>query len=216
MGNTPVKPARTNGNQSQSLVFSCLLSQQERLKQRVGVPCSLVAKRANYPAVRSWAREILTRHLNYRAGWRFKRLNEAGFIGLFRRKENAVQNSVREKPVISVNSISRPRAVIGWTITRPRTVFLSLPISACSFLVIARLYGRRHQLLCFFAQLLVTHRLQASDFDFQLLPLFFQLAYFSASLIRCKPGISWRMASRRSLRRLISDFSISFILTYRE
>lgn len=86
--------------------------------------------------------------------------------------------------------------------------FLSLPISACSFLVIARRNGR---FISFCASLLsfwlCTSRrriISASSVSFS----FSSSAYLSADSTRERPACWWRIASRRSLRRLISFFQL--------
>lgn len=65
-----------------------------------------------------------------------------------------------------------------------------------------------HQLLCFFAEFLAVNVTQTSNFSFQRGFLFSSSAYLSAASTSDRSACWWRMASRRSLRRLISFFRL--------
>lgn len=65
-----------------------------------------------------------------------------------------------------------------------------------------------HQFLRFFAEFLAVNFAQASNFCFQSGFLFSSSAYLSAASTSDRSACWWRMASRRSLRRLISFFRL--------
>lgn len=70
-----------------------------------------------------------------------------------------------------------------------------------------------HQFLRFFAEFLAVNFAQASNFCFQRGFLFSSSAYLSAASTSDRSACWWRMASRRSLRRLISFFDFFHVMT---
>lgn len=118
------------------------------------------------------------------------------------------QNSLFANPVISFRPISRPRAVIGCTTTKAAHAFLQLAHVGLLFLVMARRNGMATSfcasLLSFW---LCTSRRRAISASTVACSCS-SSAYLSAASTSGRSACWRRMASRRSLRRLISFFQL--------
>ncbi len=97
--------------------------------------------------------------------------------------------------------------------TRPRTLFLQLAHIGLLFFGNRAAERQAHQFLRLFAQLLALDGTQTFNLRFQSGFFFFQFSIFIGGFPPATASACWwRMASRRSLRRLISFFSTSFMV----
>ena len=100
----------------------------------------------------------------------------------------------------------------SWDEPPPATdAFLQLAHVGLLFFSDGTTVRHAQQLLGFVAQLLAFDFAQTLDFRFKLLTLFLQLGILLGGFNQRETSIWWRIRSRRSLRRLISFFSTSFM-----